>query len=148
MNHVLSGLAANPALPSELVDRLIAVADADLAIDLAGREDLSHAQAVALLARDERSGVRLAREGRLTAAAAAADVAPNATAPVLLFCLADDRARPVAAAHPALPPRVIVELLSDSDRQVAEAAAGNPSLPSAVMTRLVTGVEEPFTNAG
>ncbi|MFF3419150.1 hypothetical protein ACFYW9_31385 [Streptomyces sp. NPDC002698] len=144
MNHVLSGLAANPALPSELVDRLIAVADADLAIDLASREDLSHAQAVALLARDERSGVRLAREGRLTAA----DVDPNATAPVLLFCLADDRARPVAAAHPALPPRVIVELLSDPDRQVAEAAAGNPSLPSAVMTRLVTGIEEPFTNAG
>lgn len=73
---------------------------------------------------------------------------PNATAPVLLSCLADARARPVAAAHPALPPRVIVELLSDPDRQVAEAAAGNPSLPPAVMTRLVTGVDGPFTNGG
>jgi hypothetical protein len=43
---------------------------------------------------------------------------------------------------------VIVELLSDPDRQVAEAAAGNPSLPPAVMTHLVTGIDEPFTNGG
>jgi hypothetical protein len=35
VNHLLCGLAANAALPSELVDRLIAVADADIAVDLA-----------------------------------------------------------------------------------------------------------------
>jgi hypothetical protein len=115
VNHVLSGPAADPALPSEPVDRLIAVADAALAIAEGVPGDRPH---------------------------------PNATAPVLLSCLADDRARPVAAAHPALPPRVIVELLSDPDRQVAEAAAGNPSLPPAVMTHLVTGIDEPFTNGG
>ncbi|QNP74865.1 hypothetical protein IAG44_39175 [Streptomyces roseirectus] len=62
----------------------------------------------------------------------------NATAPALLACLADVRARPMAAAHPALPPQTIVDLLTDDDCDVAEAAAANPSLPSAVMTRLVS----------
>jgi hypothetical protein len=33
VNHVLCGLAANAALPAELLDRLIAVADADVAAD-------------------------------------------------------------------------------------------------------------------
>ncbi|MEU1149666.1 hypothetical protein ACFYO9_28585 [Streptomyces sp. NPDC005863] len=59
----------------------------------------------------------------------------RATAPALLACLADPRARPVAAGHPGLPPRVIAELLRDDDRQVSEAAAANPSLPHAVMAK-------------
>ncbi|KPC63377.1 hypothetical protein [Streptomyces chattanoogensis] len=62
---------------------------------------------------------------------------PNATAASLLACLADKRARGIAAGHPALPPPVIEELLADADSQVAEAAAANPSLPLAVMSRLV-----------
>lgn len=62
---------------------------------------------------------------------------PRATASALLACLADKRARPLAARHPALPPRVVVELLSDADREVATAAAANPSLPLAVMADLV-----------
>ncbi|MGW6740280.1 hypothetical protein ACWGDX_05965 [Streptomyces sp. NPDC055025] len=37
----------------------------------------------------------------------------------------------------ALPPPVIVALLSDADGQVAEAPAANPSLPLAVMKDLV-----------
>lgn len=60
--------AANAALPSELVDRLIEVADADIAADLAPREDLNHAQAVALASRVEESAAWLASEGRLTTA--------------------------------------------------------------------------------
>lgn len=68
VNDVLCGLAANTALPSELVDRLIAIADADIAADLAGRADLSHAQAIALVSRVEESAEQLAYEGRLTAA--------------------------------------------------------------------------------
>ncbi|MER5757214.1 hypothetical protein [Streptomyces sp. NPDC002088] len=51
MNHVLCGLATNEALPSELVDRLIAVADADIADGLVSRADLSHEQAVDLATR-------------------------------------------------------------------------------------------------
>lgn len=62
----------------------------------------------------------------------------NATARALLACLADERARPVAARHPALPPRDIVELLSDADGQVAQAGAANPSLPAAVMADIVS----------
>jgi hypothetical protein len=74
VNHVLYGLAGNTALPSELVDRLIAAADADLAPVLAGRPDLSRAQVVALASRVEGAAVRLVYEGRL----AAADVDPAA----------------------------------------------------------------------
>ncbi|WP_405817504.1 hypothetical protein OG241_23305 [Streptomyces sp. NBC_01390] len=61
----------------------------------------------------------------------------HATPGALLACLADDRARPIAAGHPALPPSAIVELLTDDDRAVAKAAARNPSLPPAVMRDLV-----------
>lgn len=68
MNHVLRGLATNAALSSESLDRLIAVADADLAGDLAGRADLRRAQAVALLSRVEECGVQLAYAGLLTTA--------------------------------------------------------------------------------
>ncbi|MEY9873023.1 hypothetical protein ABH931_002504 [Streptacidiphilus sp. MAP12-33] len=58
---------------------------------------------------------------------------PNASAGALLACLEDATARPVAAAHPALPPGTIVDLLADDDWQVAAAAAANPALPVAVM---------------
>lgn len=170
MNHVLCGLAANAALPSELVDRLIAVADVDIAAELSGRADLSRAQAVALASRVEESAAQLAYQGRLTTAdvdpsaqpvAANPEAAPallealtrhepparkafrevarhrHATGPALRNCLADKQARPLAARHPALPPHVITELLTDPDGQVAEAAAANPSLPLAVMSDLV-----------
>lgn len=62
---------------------------------------------------------------------------PRATAAALLVCLGDDRARPVAAGHPALPPPVITGLLTDPDEGVAETAAANPSLPSRVMSELL-----------
>ncbi|WP_405808406.1 hypothetical protein OG729_27050 [Streptomyces sp. NBC_00210] len=135
MNHVLCGLAANAALPSELVDRLIAVADADIAADLADRADLSHGQAVALASRVEETAVRLAYEGRLTAA----DVDPVAQ-PHAALALLDERAgspesarlfaadpvverREKLAACSDLPPDVAQTLAADSDvRVVAELA--------------------------
>ncbi|MFD9541497.1 hypothetical protein [Streptomyces sp. NPDC060022] len=135
MSHVLCGLAANAALPSELVDRLIAFADADIAMDLAGRADLSRAQAVALASRVEDSALRLAYEGRLTAA----DVDP-ATQPRAALALLEEgvgnpewarllAADPVVehreklAACPGLPPDVVEMLATDSDvRVVAEFA--------------------------
>ncbi|MFF0411335.1 hypothetical protein ACFYUY_12895 [Kitasatospora sp. NPDC004745] len=61
----------------------------------------------------------------------------HATAPALLICLTDHRARPLAAGHPHLPPRAIVELLADEDWQTVEAAAANPSLPATSMADLV-----------
>ncbi|MGP3975682.1 hypothetical protein ACTWQF_17065 [Streptomyces sp. 8N114] len=42
VNHILSGLATNPALPSELADRLVGMAEDDVAAAaLADRGDLS-----------------------------------------------------------------------------------------------------------
>ncbi|WP_327733832.1 DUF2336 domain-containing protein [Streptomyces nojiriensis] len=62
---------------------------------------------------------------------------PHATGPALLACLEDRTSRPLAAAHPALPPEAVTGLLADEDRWVAQEAAGNPSLPRAVMLDLV-----------
>ncbi|MEV3993852.1 hypothetical protein AB0J57_33725 [Streptomyces sp. NPDC049837] len=135
MNHVLCGLATNPALPSELVDRLIEIADGDLAEALADREDLSHAQSVALAARGEGAAVRLAHRGGLTVA----DVDP-VTQPRVALALLDEgigspewarllavdpdvRHREQLAACPGLPPDVMETLAADADiRVVAELA--------------------------
>ncbi|WP_432930692.1 hypothetical protein ACQPZZ_09100 [Microbispora sp. CA-135349] len=63
MDHVLCGLAANPALPADLVDRLITAADDDIAADLAGRADLTRGQAAALVSRVEDVAALLAERG-------------------------------------------------------------------------------------
>ncbi|WP_411097912.1 hypothetical protein [Streptomyces sp. 020-2-3H-GM] len=140
MNHLLRGLAANENLPPALVDRLIAVADDETADRLAVRSDLSHAQAVALAGRVEESAVRLAYEGRLTAA----DIDPRAR-PDVALALLDTGAGPAAwarrlaadpvvehreklAACPDLPPDVLDALLTDPEtRVVAEAALRAPA---------------------
>ncbi|MEU6937689.1 hypothetical protein ABZ943_13385 [Streptomyces rubiginosohelvolus] len=140
MNHLLCGLAANENLPSSLLDRLIAVADAEVADHLADRADLSRAQAVALAARVEESGVPLACRGRLTAA----DVDPVAR-PDVALALLDTGAAPAAwarllaadpvvehreklAACPGLPPDVVETLAADPEiRVVAEAALWAPA---------------------
>ncbi|GGZ33340.1 hypothetical protein GCM10010387_29350 [Streptomyces inusitatus] len=109
------------------MDRLIAVADADLADSLAGREELSHAQARALAARDEDLAVRLAHEGRLTAA----DIDPTAR-PLAALALLDRGEGPLEwarsfagspvvehreklAACPGLPDDVVTALAADPD---------------------------------
>jgi hypothetical protein len=175
VNHVLCGLAANPALPTELVDRLIAVADEDIAADLADREDLDRAQAVALASRVEQSVVLLVDRGLLTAD----DVDPVAQPLAALALLAEGVGRPAwarpfaadpligrrakLAACPGLPPDVREILAADSDiRVVAElalwttpdmaarlaehphaevrcAVAGNEATPPAVLAALITG---------
>ncbi|MEV7139335.1 hypothetical protein [Streptomyces tauricus] len=141
MHHILCGLAANPALPSELVDRLISQADDDLAEDLADdlacRADLSRAQALALAGRVEEGAVRLAYEGRLTAAdvdpavrpdvaLALLDQAAGASHPEWARLIAadpDHERREKLAACPGLPPDVVDTLAADPDvRVVAELA--------------------------
>ncbi|WP_234382293.1 DUF2336 domain-containing protein [Streptomyces dysideae] len=179
MNHVLCGLAANTALPSELVDQLIAVADDDIAADLADRADLSHAQVVALVSRVEESAGRLAYAGRLTAAdidpvaqphAALALLHERAGSPEWARLLAADPAserREKLAACSGLPPDVVETLAADSDvRVVAELAlwttpevaarlAGHPhaevrravavneATPPAVLAAMATGAGLP-----
>ncbi|MET8978928.1 hypothetical protein ABZX85_25235 [Streptomyces sp. NPDC004539] len=61
----------------------------------------------------------------------------DAPAAALVACLGNARARPVAAAHPALPVEVLVGLLGDDDEDVVQSAAANPSLPVDVMLRLL-----------
>lgn len=158
VNHVLCGLAANPALPSELVDRLIAIADTDLAGALAGRADLSREQAVALFSRVGESGVQLAYEGVL----AAATVDPAAHPYTALALLDQGCGRPewahlfVAdpvpehreklAACPGLPADVVETLAADTDVRVVtelalwttpEVAAGLAEHPHAEVRRAV-----------
>ncbi|WP_354645372.1 hypothetical protein [Kitasatospora camelliae] len=135
MNHVLHGLAANPALPSELVDRLIAVADPDLAEALACRPDLNRAQMTALASRFEEAAVRLAYEGRLSATDVDPAVRPRAAlalleegtgAPEWARLFATDplvERREKLASCPGLPPDVAAALAADPEvRVVAELA--------------------------
>ncbi|MFD7900561.1 hypothetical protein [Streptomyces sp. NPDC059743] len=164
MNRVLCGLAANVALPSELVDRLIAVADADadVAMELAGRADLSHAQAVALASRVEESAVRLVYEGRLTAADVDPAAQPHAALALLgersgraewAFLFARDpvsERREKLAACPGLPSDVVETLAADPDVQVVaelalwttpEVATGLAGHPHAEVRRAVAANE-------
>ncbi|MGW7428449.1 hypothetical protein ACWGIN_02765 [Streptomyces sp. NPDC054861] len=134
MNPLLSGLAANPALPPDLVDRLIAVADDDLAADLAARPDLTRAQAVALVSRHEESAWYLA-QGKVTAAdidparlplAALALLGQGAGPPEWARLFASDPAverRERLAACPGLPADVVETLAADADARVVEELA-------------------------
>ncbi|MCZ7461364.1 hypothetical protein [Streptomyces sp. WMMC940] len=139
MDDVLCGLAANPALPPELVDRLIAVADDDLARALTDRVDLSHPQALALALRHEGAAAGLAREGRLTAADIDPVVWPDAALALLengaggpewarlLVGDPDVLRRERLAACPGLPPDVVDRLAVDPEvRVVAELALWAP----------------------
>ncbi|MFF8729332.1 hypothetical protein ACF073_22945 [Streptomyces sp. NPDC015171] len=175
MHHILCGLAANPALTSETVDRLIAVADDDIATDLAGRADLSRSQAVALAARVQGSAALLAYEGRLTAADIDPGAQPDAALALLdggtgpaewARLLAVDPARErreKLAACPRLPSDVVETLAADPEvsvvaelarwatphtaarlaghphAEVRLAVAANEATPPAVLASLVTG---------
>jgi hypothetical protein len=135
VNHVLCGLATNAALPFELVDRLISVADADIAEGLAGRADLSREQAVALASRFPENAVLLAYGGLLSAADVDPVVWPQAALALLdegagdpewarLFAADPEvERREKLAACPGLPPAVREMLAADPDvRVVAELA--------------------------
>ncbi|MER6788319.1 hypothetical protein ABT330_27525 [Streptomyces sp. NPDC000658] len=127
MDHVLCGLAANTALPRAFVDRLIAVADADVAWRLADRADLGHAQAVALFARVPECGVQLAYGGRLTAA----DVDPVARPDVALALLDEGGGSPHWASL----------LAADPDPARREKLAACPGLPADVVEILAADPE-------
>ncbi|GKQ40538.1 hypothetical protein, partial [Streptomyces sp. A012304] len=135
MNDVLRGLAANPALPSELVDRLIGVADDETAEVLADRADLSRSQALTLAARVADTVVSLVHEGKLTVSDVDPLTRPDA-ALTLLYTGAENpewarlfardplvEHREKLAACPGLPPDVVETLAADADvRVVAELA--------------------------
>ncbi|MER5886617.1 hypothetical protein ABT160_22565 [Streptomyces sp. NPDC001941] len=140
MDHLLLGLAANPSLPAALIDRLISVADQDIAHALAGRGDLRPAQVRALAARDEGSAVRLAYEGKLDRD----DIDPRAQPDVALAWLSERPGPPAwarlllarrrcwerLAACAGLPGDVVEALATDADPQVVAELATWTSDPA------------------
>ncbi|MEV7831537.1 hypothetical protein AB0P12_13040 [Streptomyces subrutilus] len=145
-------VARVPTLPRELAQELAADPDASVARAVAPHPGLSqealHAMAArhgaqvlaSVAANPAASGALLevlaGHEPPVRKALSAVAVHPNATAAALLPCLADGRAGPSAAAHPALPAAVLADLLLGGDPALAEAAAANPSLPAALMAGL------------
>jgi hypothetical protein len=146
-------LAERRDLPDRIRDALASDADAAVVKSVAPHPGLTEAQLAAMV---ERHGTSVAARVAANPAAAPAllerlalhrpparkalrEIAthPNATAPSLLACLADPRARRLAAGHPGLPPEVVVTLLADEDWQVARAAAANPALPPEAMTAAI-----------
>lgn len=123
---VAKAVAPHPGLPEEALYAMVRRHGDQVAARVAANPDAPPGL-LERLARQERPPLKALREIARH---------PRATAAALTACLADPRARRLAAAHPALPPQVVVELLADDDPQVGAAAAANPSLPRADMARL------------
>ncbi|GAA2661475.1 MULTISPECIES: hypothetical protein [Actinosynnema] len=120
----LSGVAENPALPAELLDRFIAIAGPELRRELARRGDLSPAQARALLACGDESIVAALLE---SGAVVPGDVP-----------LGDDRVACVVAARPGADPELVRRLAAHPDVRVrAWLAEHGEGLPVDVVTALV-----------
>ncbi|AUG75803.1 hypothetical protein CFP65_0877 [Kitasatospora sp. MMS16-BH015] len=148
MNPALLGLAVNPALPPDVLDRLIGLADEELDWELVMREDLTRAQARILAARSEPVAVHLAYAGRLRPE----DLDP-AVQPLAALALLDEGAGPAEwartlatspeaehreklAACPGLPADVVRRLAADPDLGVVAAlAAGAPAETAAALAR-------------
>ncbi|MER7406004.1 hypothetical protein ABT373_26810 [Streptomyces sp. NPDC000070] len=116
VHHILCGLAANPALSSELVDRLIAIADDGIAISL-----LTH------LARTAKIGATLLPR---IAAASPAEVEELATSP-------DLAARMLVAQRRDLPPEIRNRLAGDPGAKVVKALARHPGLSETQLRAMV-----------
>ncbi len=168
---VVSAVAPHPGIPEELLRDMVARhgarviarvaanpdASAGLLTDLAGRGADPEASAGLLTDLAGRGADPDASAGPLTDLAGHEPSVPkvlrviarraDAPAEVLELCLADVRARVIAAAHPNLPAARIVELITagaggetdeadGGDIGLAAEAAANPSLPVEVMERL------------
>ncbi|MFI6977433.1 hypothetical protein ACIBSV_02465 [Embleya sp. NPDC050154] len=150
-------VAARRDLPDTIRDTLAGDPDAKVVASIAPHPGLSEARLRAMLARH---GARVAAGVAANPDASSAlleeltrQPAPprkalraiarhrNATAPALHACLVDDRARRLAAGHPALSPATLIALLADEDAQVVQAAAAHPMLPVAVMAEAVSRAE-------
>ncbi|WP_239516532.1 MULTISPECIES: DUF2336 domain-containing protein [unclassified Streptomyces] len=145
--------ARSRALPPALLDALADDPDAVVANAVAPHPGLSEDRLRAMVARhgvqvhaqvaanpEAPSGLleELARHDPPALRAwRAIAVHPNATEAALLPCLADHKAGPNAARHPALSGPALVGLLTHASPAVAEAAAANPSLPRPAMEELI-----------
>ncbi|GIJ50205.1 hypothetical protein Val02_70910 [Virgisporangium aliadipatigenens] len=148
MSYRLWGLTGNPALPADLIDRLISVAPARALGRLAERDDLSATQVRALVDRGDREvRVRLVRRGLLGAAdvpsgdvwSSIAAVDEGLLPPGLVVGLVghpDPEVRATLAGCRQLPEGALAVLAGDADTPVAQAAAGSPALTAPVAERL------------
>ncbi|GLW32157.1 hypothetical protein [Actinoplanes regularis] len=130
---VVAAVAGHPGLSGSLLAGMVAVHGVRVKSNVAANPD-APSDLLLDLAREQPRVPKALREIARH---------PNACAEALEHCLADEtgeRARPIAAAHPALSPDRVAELLADPNPQVAESAAGNPSLPRAEMIRLIEQV--------
>ncbi|MFC9294968.1 hypothetical protein ACFTWH_23505 [Streptomyces sp. NPDC057011] len=130
---VVASVAPHPGLPEERLRSMVAAHGGRVVARVAANPDAPGAL-LEELARREPPVRKVLR---------AIAAHPHATAEALRPCLADPKAGPLAAAHPALPPALLVELLDGGDEGLAEAAAGNPALPVAVMEELLARYPEP-----
>lgn len=147
MNAVLAGLASNPALPSALLDRLIAVRA--LAEELARRPDLSPHHVCALLAFNDATVTHTLLENGLVApkdvplsnprVALVVTGHPDAD-PSVARSLAADRDETVRLALPeqarALPADVVEHLAHDPDERVVAELVTFHALPSSLAESL------------
>ncbi|WP_199486778.1 hypothetical protein [Actinomadura logoneensis] len=146
-------VAARRDLPAPIRDALADDPDAKVVRAIAPHPGLSEPQLRAMLDRhgsrvaayvasnpDAPAGVLEALTTLAPARKALVNIAqhPNATPPALLPCLNDPKAAEHAARHPALPPKILLELLTHEDARLAEAAASNPSLPPDAMHHLLS----------
>ncbi|WP_418960256.1 hypothetical protein [Streptomyces tritici] len=134
MRHVREGLAENPALPTELLDRLIAAAvresDAWLARRLGDRTDLNREQVATLAGFDDLTAAGFAYRGLLTAA----DVDPATRPQAALALLLEGRAGESTAAWARL-------LARDPDVMRREKLAECPGMPEDVIETLLADPE-------
>ncbi|MEU6235273.1 hypothetical protein [Kitasatospora sp. NPDC047058] len=162
-SHLRYGFALHPALPADLLDRLAAGADPELARHLAGRPDLSRGQVRALAARCPQAALRLAHGGLLRAGDVDPVRQPEPALALLyegrgdpswpaLFADDPDAARRVALAEcRGLPPAVEEVLAADREPEVVAELAlwtASPALlarlahhPDAEVRRSVAGNE-------
>ncbi|MGW6935836.1 hypothetical protein ACWGE0_37675 [Lentzea sp. NPDC054927] len=140
--NALHGLARNPSLPTELLERLIAVGDHHLDLVLASRSDLSPEQAGVLAARSERTLIETDCELEPPTSefdAALQQAADETVAPSVLAELMrhpNSSIRHVVARRRNLPQWAWERLAKDADDGVRHIVAGNPAAPEAVLREL------------
>lgn len=122
VQHLLAGLAVNPALPDALLDQLVTLADDDLARELAFRPHLGRARAALLAERSEGASIFLAQTDALDPA----DVDPVSQPQAALALL-----------HAGTgPPEWAVRFAADPVPERREQLAGCPGLPPEVEATL------------
>ncbi|MFI6100079.1 hypothetical protein ACIA8G_31400 [Lentzea sp. NPDC051213] len=149
MDTVLDGLAENPALPSRLLDRLVAIADGVMSLELARRDDLTPAHVRTLLARDDHAVVHVLLSQGLVAPSDVPLTDPWVALAVTEHPSSDPAVARSLSVHPdheirvrlperahRLPPDVIDRLAHDPDEWVVAELVHFHPLPVALAEEL------------